>query len=145
MKLWGHTSSVSSAEITPRGKAVSVSTRGNELRVWELEGGLSSTSTSTSSSSTSTSTSTSQFFSSLSKKRIKRLEDRSVQIRPEPRPFISSSLENQRLEEMRESEEQKYEKEIEGRKRWVGFDDEMVIVLKESGRGTQALMIYDFT
>jgi hypothetical protein len=68
-----------------------------------------------------------------------------VQIRPEPRPFISSSLENQRLEEMRESEEQKYEKEIEGRKRWVGFDDEMVIVLKESGRGTQALMIYDFT
>jgi len=46
---------------------------------------------------------------------------------------------------MRESEEQKYEKEIEGRKRWVGFDDEMVIVLKESGRGTQALMIYDFT
>ena len=35
--------------------------------------------------------------------------------------------------------------EIEDSKRWVGFDDEMVIVLKESGRGTQALMVYDFT
>lgn len=35
--------------------------------------------------------------------------------------------------------------EIEASKRWVGFDDEMVIVLKESGRGTQALMVYDFT
>ena len=34
---------------------------------------------------------------------------------------------------------------IEDSKRWVGFDDEMVIVLKESGRGTQALMVYDFT
>jgi len=33
----------------------------------------------------------------------------------------------------------------EASKRWVGFDEEMVIVLKESGRGTQALMIYDFT
>ena len=35
--------------------------------------------------------------------------------------------------------------EIEARKQWVGFDDEVVIVLKESGRGIQALMVYDFT
>jgi hypothetical protein len=138
-KLWGHTSSVSSAEITPRGKAVSVSTRGNELRVWELEGGLSSTSTSSSS--------TSQFFSALSKKRSKRLEDRSVQIRPEPKALITSlgEEENKKDKKQREIEEQPYEEEIEVRKRWVGFDDEMVIVLKESGKGTQALMIYDFT
>merc|ERR1712093_154 len=52
-KLWGHTSSVSSAEITPRGKAVSVSTRGNELRGWELEGGLGGSSTSSSGLSSS--------------------------------------------------------------------------------------------
>jgi hypothetical protein len=103
-KLWGHTSSVSSAEITPRGKAVSVSTRGNELRVWELEGGL----------------------SALKKRSLKasRLSERSVQIR--------------------ENAEMGGEG-IEDSKRWVGFDDEMVIVLKESGRGTQALMVYDFT
>ncbi|KAL9097706.1 MAG: hypothetical protein Q9165_000032 [Trypethelium subeluteriae] len=41
-RLWGHTSSVSGAEVGGRGKAVSVSSRGNELRVWELEGGLAS-------------------------------------------------------------------------------------------------------
>lgn len=37
--LWGHTSSVAGAQIGGRGKAVSSSARGDELRVWELEGG----------------------------------------------------------------------------------------------------------
>ena len=41
-RLWGHTSSVSSAEVGGRGKAVSVSSRGDELRVWDLEGGMAS-------------------------------------------------------------------------------------------------------
>ena len=44
--------------------------------------------------------------------------------------------------------EDKDEAEGEGegeKKRWVGFDDEMVIVLKDSGRGMQALVVYDFT
>ena len=36
-RLWGHTSSVSGAHVGDRGKAVSVSTKGNELRVWDLE------------------------------------------------------------------------------------------------------------
>ena len=36
--LWGHTSSISGAHVGDRGKAVSVSSKGNELRVWELEG-----------------------------------------------------------------------------------------------------------
>ena len=36
--LWGHTSAISGAHISDRGKAISVSRRGNELRVWELEG-----------------------------------------------------------------------------------------------------------
>ena len=39
-RLWGHTSSVSGAHVGDRGKAVSVSTIGNELRIWELEGGI---------------------------------------------------------------------------------------------------------
>ena len=38
IRLWGHTSGISDAEITSRGKAVSVSARGDEIRVWELEG-----------------------------------------------------------------------------------------------------------
>lgn len=40
-RLWGHTSGVSTAQVSGRGKAVSVSARGSELRVWELEGGVS--------------------------------------------------------------------------------------------------------
>ncbi|CAL5872287.1 uncharacterized protein PFLUO_LOCUS6548 [Penicillium psychrofluorescens] len=36
-RLWGHTSSVSAVQVTNRGKAVSVSSRGDELRIWELE------------------------------------------------------------------------------------------------------------
>ncbi|RPB02610.1 hypothetical protein L873DRAFT_1834083 [Choiromyces venosus 120613-1] len=40
-RLWGHTSSVSTAQVSGRGKAVSLSKRGSELRVWELEGGIS--------------------------------------------------------------------------------------------------------
>ena len=41
-RLWGHTSSVSGAHVGGRGKAVSVSRRGDELRIWELEGGFAS-------------------------------------------------------------------------------------------------------
>ncbi|KAE9365391.1 hypothetical protein N431DRAFT_430890 [Stipitochalara longipes BDJ] len=132
-KLWGHTSSVSSAEITPRGKAVSVSTRGNELRIWELEGGLGS----------SGSPSSSQSKSFSSGRRGKRLEDRSVRIRPEPKPSTLSKGDGENDGE-RGMDRGTYE-EVNERKRCVGFDDEMVIVLKESGRGTQALMVYDFT
>lgn len=37
-RLWGHTSSVAGAHIGNRGKAVSVSRAGDELRIWDLEG-----------------------------------------------------------------------------------------------------------
>lgn len=120
-KLWGHTSSVSSAEITARGKAVSVSTRGNELRVWELEGGFSS--------------STPSKNRRLSK-RDAPTGERSVKIRPESK---DGEIEGSR------GALEGYSEEVGAQKRWVGFDDEMVIVLKESEQGTQALMVYDFT
>jgi hypothetical protein len=124
-KLWGHTSSVSSAEITPRGKAVSVSTRGNELRVWELEGG----------------------FGSASRKRLEgKAAERSVRVRPETRGRVEGDEEGEDDEDRGGGKETgDWEEEVEARKQWVGFDDEVVIVLKESGRGTQALMVYDFT
>lgn len=95
IRLWGHTSGISDAEITARGKAVSVSARGDEIRVWELEG---------------------------------RVGGRSVEVRP------------------REPEEVD---EWRGLGEWwkskVGFDEEMVIVLKEAGDGRESLMVYDFT
>ena len=41
-RLWGHTSSIAGAQVGDRGKAVSVSTVGNELRIWQLEGVMAS-------------------------------------------------------------------------------------------------------
>lgn len=38
MKLYGHTSGIADADITPAGTAVSVSERGDEIRVWDLDG-----------------------------------------------------------------------------------------------------------
>lgn len=96
IRLWGHTSGISDADITSRGKAVSVSSRGEEMRVWELEG------------------------------RPSGLRSRSVEIRAGG--DNSSGV-----------------GEWEERRNWVGFDDEMVIVLKEAKGGRESLMVYDFT
>lgn len=157
-KLWGHTSSVSSAEITPRGKAVSVSTRGNELRVWELEGGASFAWTAGSPTPASLPTSISR-----AQKRSLRMAERSVQILPahaHPKILAAAVSSKQGGKVMDDDDDHDGEEvEVEdmgasGRnerggeetqKRWVGFDDEMVIVLKEDGGGTQALVVYDFT
>lgn len=106
VRLWGHTSGISDAEITPRGKAVSVSTRGDEIRVWELEG---------------------------------RVGGRSVEVRPRqqqdgelasPRTSLGSEGASWRDDQ---------------RQNWVGFDDEVVLVLKEARDGRDSLMLYDFT
>ncbi|EPE36975.1 F-box [Glarea lozoyensis ATCC 20868] len=140
-KLWGHTSSVSSAEITSRGKAVSVSTRGNELRVWSLEGGFSSSTRSRKDS------------------RLPRDQrrDRSVQIRQNLSPVVKSSSAHE-FPKRKGSQEvvdadpsmniisrSGLDEEFTARKHWVGFDDEVVIVLKEDESGSQALVVYDFT
>lgn len=101
IRLWGHTSGISDAEITSRGKAVSVSGRGDEMRVWELEGGS--------------------------------------------RPGSGRSVEIRANEAGEEGEEEKEEDKWEERKNWVGFDDEMVIVLKEGRAGRESLLVYDFT
>jgi hypothetical protein len=37
-RLWGHTSSVSDVQVGERGRAISASRSGDEIRVWELEG-----------------------------------------------------------------------------------------------------------
>lgn len=118
IRLWGHTSGISDAEITARGKAVSVSSRGEEMRVWELEG------------------------------RPSGVRSRSVEIRPggggggvgavlghRSRRAGADGLGN----DMGVSDR------WEERRNWVGFDDEMVIVLKEAKGGRESLLVYDFT
>ncbi|KAK7917464.1 F-box domain-containing protein [Apiospora marii] len=100
IRLWGHTSGISDAEITSRGKAVSVSCRGEEIRVWELEG---------------------------------RAEARSIEVRPNSSSTPNTQADSSTLVTFDE------------KRNWVGFDDEMVIVLKESSQGRESLMVYDFT
>ncbi len=78
------------------------------------------------------------------RKRSNKLAERSVQVRPETKDDESGSCNIDRTG-INKIEKGEYKEEVEANKRWVGFDDEMVIVLKESGRGTQALMVYDFT
>lgn len=100
IRLWGHTSGIGGAEITSRGKAVSVSYHGDEIRVWELEG---------------------------------RSGGRSIRVSPNPGdlPQASTHVPPPSVWDDRRS--------------WVGFDDEMVIVLKQTGTGREALMVYDFS
>lgn len=104
IRLWGHTSGISDAEITARGKAVSVSSRGEEMRVWELEG---------------------------------RRGSRSVEIRAESAG--ADSVQPTAAAAAAASAN------WEERRNWVGFDDEMVIVLKEGRGGRESLLVYDFT
>ncbi|UNI22145.1 hypothetical protein JDV02_008062 [Purpureocillium takamizusanense] len=106
IRLWGHTSGISDAEITPRGKAVSVSTRGDEIRVWELEG---------------------------------RVGGSSVEVKPRLHDDAPGSSGDERRPGSRGSDAG------EDKKNWVGFDDEMVVVLKEARDGRESLMVYDFT
>lgn len=103
---------------------MSVSTRGNELRVWELEGG------------------------SGCRRRLRRekgLGERSVRIRAEMKDRSDEAEEGGGEGDPQREWRDSGGMEIEARKQWMGFDDEVVIVLKESKGGTQALMVYDFT
>ncbi|KAK4102321.1 hypothetical protein N658DRAFT_424387 [Parathielavia hyrcaniae] len=144
IRLWGHTSGISDAEITARGKAVSVSTRGDEMRVWELEGrtagvgGGGGGGGSSSSSSSNT---------------------RSVEIRPWGLAQVQSQSQSQSVGgsgiDSRVESEGDGAGRVNGypypardwdeRRNWVGFDDEMVIVLKERRGARESLMVYDFT
>ncbi|KAI1733486.1 hypothetical protein F4680DRAFT_463096 [Xylaria scruposa] len=101
IRLWGHTSGISDAEITARGKAVSVSSRGEEIRLWELEG---------------------------------RTNGRSIEVRPTIKPANGDATIQEHTND-----------QWDDRRNWVGFDDEMVIVLKESSEGRESLLVYDFT
>ena len=127
-RLWGHTSSVSGAHVGDRGKAVSVSAIGNELRVWELEGGVSS---------------------STSRRRAAAGEA-SVRVRPERnQATFERKAENTlraHIDTTADSGSMRQEVHDESTVThgWVAFDDEKVVLLREKMLGTQALVVYDF-
>lgn len=114
IRLWGHTSGISDAEITARGKAVSVSSRGDEMRVWELEGRPSGV-------------------------RSRSVEVRAAAAAASPNPAVAAE------EKKAGDDDGALGGDWEERRNWVGFDDEMVIVLKEARGGRESLLVYDFT
>jgi hypothetical protein len=124
-RLWGHTSSVSGAHVGMRGKAVSVSRLGDELRVWDLEGGIASAT-----------------------KRRSMNGELSVRVQPAKLSEDSADVpdaESQRRFGLRLALEQGFDDSSISRG-WVGFDEQHVIVLRENlNEGSQALVLYDFT
>lgn len=124
-RLIGHTSSVSGAHVGGRGKAVSVSRLGDELRVWDLEGGITST------------------------KDRRRLHngDMSVRVQPSNASNTSGSTQGDaapRTDGLRFALDRVFDNPTENQG-WVGFDEQNVIVLREKSEGSQALVVYDFT
>lgn len=114
-RLWGHTSAVSGAQVNNRGKAVSISGRGDEMRVWELETVM---------------TTTSQFRTST---KIQAVDALSGVVAAMKRRGSGLGL---ALREMK--------RELEITRRWVGFDEEQVVVLGERDQ-KQIMALYDFT
>ena len=125
-RLWGHTSSVSAVQVTNRGKAVSVSSRGDEIRIWELE----------------------MAIPSLSNRRPLR-EENSIQVIPENKGYkqighgpltkhIRRELNGVELTAIKPQESSSIHE-------CVGFDEERVLLLRERALGTQLLECYDFT
>ncbi|CAO2648502.1 Nn.00g077690.m01.CDS01 [Neocucurbitaria sp. VM-36] len=120
-RLWGHTSSISGAHVGMRGKAVSVSRLGDELRVWDLEGG-----------------------SSASRRRSKNGE---LSVRVQPSRVSDESIQDDESSHkvgLRFALERGFDDSTVSRG-WVGFDEENVIVLREKSEGSQTLVVYDFT
>ena len=114
-RLWGHTSAISGAEVSSRGKAVSVSAKGEEIRVWELEDAL----------------------TTAARGRP------STKIQPKhPALDVVAAVARRgsglglALKEMR--------RELSFTRRWVGFDDEQVVVMGERD-DRQIMACYDFT
>ncbi|KAJ5794458.1 hypothetical protein N7457_001057 [Penicillium paradoxum] len=118
-RLWGHTSSVSAVQVTNRGKAVSVSSRGDEIRIWELEMALSSLG---------------------NRKTLK--DENSVQLNPGNKQ--AGEL-DQGLVPDTICCNPSIRQEMSRMPGYIGFDDERVLLLREKIGGMQLLECYDFT
>lgn len=120
-RLCGHTSSISGAHVGDRGRAVSVSAHGDDLRVWELEGGMTSNNP---------------------RYRVGR-GDASVTILPDRREITMQSPDTRQEHVVPPSAQRDSEDPITS-KGWLSFDEEQVVLLGEKSQGTQALVVYNF-
>jgi len=119
-RLWGHTSSVSTVQVTNRGKAVSVSSRGDEIRIWELETAISSLGT---------------------RKPFK--EDNGIQLSAGNK--LGSEPDSPRTLSQDLNSVETNSQVLSRMQDCIGFDEERVLLLREKGVGTQLLECYDFT
>ena len=116
-RLWGHTSGIFGAHVAERGKAVSVSTHGEEVRLWQLE---------------STAVRKGQAHSHV--------YDLSVTVTPGKHTDMGQAKYSEGALHPLITQEPSITRG------WVGFDDEHVVVLREHhDKAGQALAIYDFT
>ncbi|PYH41168.1 WD domain protein [Aspergillus saccharolyticus JOP 1030-1] len=121
-RLWGHTSSVSAVQVSDRGKAISVSSRGDEVRVWDLE----------------------DLVSAFGKQRVRR-HGMSIRVSPgnrqsdndKPRPNFPESNGLSKSIEV-----QRHVPDISG---CIGFDAQCVLLLRGKEHDGQMLECYDFT
>jgi hypothetical protein len=108
-----------------RGKAVSVSRLGDELRVWDLEGGI----------------------TSMSNRRRFRNGDMSVRVQPSNVLGDPAKIEEDATQEkagLRLALDRGFDDSTIS-SGWIGFDEQNVIVLREKPEGSRALVVYDFT
>ncbi|KAI4105140.1 MAG: hypothetical protein L6R37_002859 [Teloschistes peruensis] len=122
--LCGHTASVSGAHIGDRGKAVSVSMDGHDLRVWELEGGIAS---------------------GTGRRRVP-WGEASVSVRSEASCEQECRVpqKGSRGNDYMTSMEHRHTQEAVASNGWLSFDEEHVIMLGEKRQGQQALVVYNF-
>lgn len=114
-RLWGHTSGVSGVQVNGRGKVVSISSRGNEIRSWELEDVMTTVVPSRASTA------------------IKAVDGLVGVVAAMVQRGSGLGL---ALSEMK--------REQALIRRWVGFDDEQVVILGDRDQ-TQIMALYDFT
>lgn len=127
-RLWGHTSSVSAVQVSDRGKAVSVSARGDEIRIWELEKTL----------STSRPKDAMRWESSIKVSPDNKLAPGRSDAMTEQLPRDTRSV-------LKDVGSQELPHEIVQTRGCVGFNDEVVLLLRERELGRQLLECYDFT
>ncbi|RAL05009.1 WD domain protein [Aspergillus ibericus CBS 121593] len=125
-RLWGHTSSVSAVQVSDRGKAVSVSSRGDDIRIWELE----------------------SLVSSLGGQKALR-DGNSIRISPENRLGRRHDglgmVPEASLGEANAARSIDIPHRLARMRGCLGFDDERVLLLREKTAWTQMLECYDFT
>ena len=114
-----------------------MSKRGDEMRVWELEGG----------------------FGSLSARKRLAVGGLSVRLQPESKKadhldtaqagldLINNreSVDSETTNTLSRDNAEPDADELTLTRGWIGFDEENVVVLKEQSHGRQALVVYDFT